>query len=149
MKNLFEASAVEEIERRLGGLQSGAQRLWGTMNPAQALAHCNIAMEVATGERVVKRLFLGRILGPLFRGKFLGEEPFMRNSPTNPAFVVSEARDFAAEKERLLKLTRQFADGGPEKCTANPHSFFGTLTPAEWARAMYKHLDHHLRQFGA
>jgi len=29
------------------------------------------------------------------------------------------------------------------------HAFFGSLTGAEWGVSTYKHLDHHLRQFGA
>jgi len=37
---------------------------------------------------------------------------------------------------------------GPAGCTKHPHSFFGKLTPEEWAILSYKHLDHHLRQFG-
>jgi transposase InsO family protein len=41
-----------------------------------------------------------------------------------------------------------FADAGPKGCTAHPHSLFGRLTPEEWATLMYKHVDHHLRQFG-
>jgi transposase InsO family protein len=42
----------------------------------------------------------------------------------------------------------RFAAGGPTVCTNNPHSFFGTMTPEQWSILMYKHLDHHLRQFG-
>ena len=43
----------------------------------------------------------------------------------------------------------RFVNGGPRVCTTHPHPFFGRLTPAEWAIQQYKHLDHHLRQFGA
>jgi transposase InsO family protein len=42
----------------------------------------------------------------------------------------------------------RFVAAGPKSCTTHPHSFFGPLTPEEWAILMYKHLDHHLRQFG-
>jgi len=49
---------------------------------------------------------------------------------------------------RLAGLIDRFAAGGPAGCTQHPHSFFGPLTPDEWAILMYKHLDHHLRQFG-
>jgi LPS sulfotransferase NodH len=48
----------------------------------------------------------------------------------------------------LRGLIDRFAAAGPQGCTKNPHSFFGRLTPQEWATLMYKHLDHHLRQFG-
>jgi hypothetical protein len=62
--------------------------------------------------------------------------------------VVQDERDLATERLRLLSLIDQFSSAGPQKCTTHPHSFFGRLTPQEWAVLMYKHLDHHLRQFG-
>ncbi len=48
----------------------------------------------------------------------------------------------------MSRLIDRFATAGREGCTSHPHSFFGRLTPDEWAILMYKHLDHHLRQFG-
>jgi hypothetical protein len=48
----------------------------------------------------------------------------------------------------LRGLIDRFVASGPAGCTNHPHSFFGRLTPEEWAILMYKHLDHHLRQFG-
>jgi transposase InsO family protein len=62
--------------------------------------------------------------------------------------VIADKRDFAREQEQLKVCVRQFHEGGEERCTKHPHSFFGPLTPQEWATGMYKHLDHHLRQFG-
>jgi hypothetical protein len=79
----------------------------------------------------------------------LREKPFSKNSPTNPSFVVTDLKEFTQEKERLIELTKRFSSGGEEKCTNNPHSFFGKLTPHEWGMLMYKHLDHHLKQFNA
>jgi hypothetical protein len=62
---------------------------------------------------------------------------------------VQDECDLAAERERIYALIDRFAKGGPQSCTTHPHVFFGRLTPNEWAALMYKHLDHHLRQFGA
>jgi Protein of unknown function (DUF1569) len=64
-------------------------------------------------------------------------------------FVISDKRDFVREQERLKGNVRQFHEGGEVRCTKHPHPFFGSVTPQEWATGMYKHLDHHLRQFGA
>ena len=47
-----------------------------------------------------------------------------------------------------MELVRAFHARGPEKL-AKEHPFFGPLTSAEWDRLQWKHLDHHLRQFGA
>ena len=71
-----------------------------------------------------------------------------RNTPTSKDLVVADERDLPTEQKRLCGLVDRFSDAGPQGCTTHPHTFFGPLTPDEWARLMYKHLDHHLRQFG-
>lgn len=83
------------------------------------------------------------------KGKVVGnDEPLRRNSPTARDLVVGNDRDFRTERERLCGLIDRFVAAGPEGCTTHPHSFFGRLNPEEWATLTYKHLDHHLRQFG-
>jgi hypothetical protein len=148
MKNLFEPATVVEVKERMNALRLDSERVWGTMNAAQMLAHCSVGMEGAVGDKRPQRIFIGRLLGPIAKPDFLNEKPMKRNSPTDKSFVIREERDFVVERERLLGLIDRFAAGGPGGCTKHPHSFFGTLTPEEWARGMYKHLDHHLRQFG-
>jgi hypothetical protein len=119
------------------------------MNAAQALAHCSVGMELALGEKILPRMFLGRIMGWVVKPLALrNDEPMRRNSPTAKGLVVEDQRDLEAERERLRGLIDRFAAAGPEGCTTHPHSFFGRLTPEEWATLTYKHLDHHLRQFG-
>ena len=149
MKTLFSNADLDEILRRLDGLKPGANRQWWKMDVAQMLAHCSAAMEVAAGQAFPPRLFIGRILGPLFKKSFVGEKEFGKNSPTDPSYVVTDQRNFDREKSRLVAVVRQFGEGGEAKCTTHPHPFFGNLTPREWSIAMYKHLDHHLRQYGA
>jgi hypothetical protein len=149
MKNLFEATVVEELQGRLLQMRPESKRLWGKMTPAQAVAHCSAGMEWAVGDTTPPRLLLGRIVGGVIKPKVLGDdEPMRRNSPTVKGLVVNDDRDLGIERERLRGLIDRFVAGGPGGCTAHPHSFFGRLTPAEWAILMYKHLDHHLRQFG-
>ncbi len=148
MKNLFEKNTLTEILQRCEKLQPSAQRQWGKMDVAQMLAHCCATMEVATGQKFPPRLFIGKLIGRFAKPSFIGEKPFPHNSPTDKSFIVTDVRDFKKEKERLVQLVKQFAEGGAAKCTKHPHSFFGSLTPQEWSIGMYKHLDHHLRQFG-
>ena len=149
MKNLFEATRVAEVKERTGRLRPDSERHWGKMNPAQALAHCSLGIEWALGDRIPPRMLLGRILGRIVKPMALGNDgPMRRNSPTAKDLVVQDDRDLETERERLCGLIERFAAAGPEGCTRHPHSFFGRLTPEEWATLMYKHLDHHLRQFG-
>jgi len=149
MKNLFEAATTNEVKERIARLGPNSAREWGKMNAAQAMAHCATSMEWAVGDRNEPRMFIGRILGPLVKSKVLKDEaPMGRNAPTAKSLVVADERDLAKERQRLCALVDRFCSGGPHACTKHPHSFFGPLTPDEWARLMYKHLDHHLRQFG-
>jgi hypothetical protein len=149
MKNLFEAARAGEVKQRITQLSPDSERLWGKMNPAQALEHCSRGMELALGDRIPPRLLLGRIIGRMVKPMALGnDEPMRRNSPTVKGLVVQDERDLVTERARLCGLIDRFAAAGPAGCTTHPHSFFGRLTPEEWAILMYKHLDHHLRQFG-
>jgi len=149
MKNLFEKGSAEELLLRIDGLQPATQRQWGKMDVAQMMAHCSAALDMASGKLVLPRLFIGRLLGSFVRPIYSNEKPFSKSSPTDPKLGVSNQRDFQKEKDQLKVKVREFQEGGEAKCTRHPHPFFGSLTPYEWGRGMYKHLDHHLRQFGA
>jgi Protein of unknown function (DUF1569) len=149
MKNLFERETVDEVIARIDKLQPASERQWGKMDLAQMMAHCSATMDMASGRLNLPRIFIGRILGPLVKPIYTNEKPFSRNSPTDKKLLVADQRDFAGEQEQLKLKVRQFYEGGEAKCTRHPHPFFGSLTPQAWSRGSYKHLDHHLRQFGA
>jgi hypothetical protein len=150
MESLFESGCVDELQRRLSRLRRDQPRQWGKMSAAQMLAHCSLGLEMAAGKIRPPRALMGRILGPVIKPMvFRASEKMRRNSPTSKELVVKDDRDFEAERKRLSGLIDGFAAAGPGGCTAHPHAFFGSLTADEWAVLMYKHLDHHLRQFGA
>jgi len=149
MRNLFELEAVDEVISRINTLQPETQRQWGKMDVAQMMAHCSGALDMASGRLNPPRIFIGRLIGRLVKPIYTNEKPLSRNSPTDPKLVVSDQRDFLREVEQLKRCVREFHEGGEPKCTRHPHPFFGALTPQAWSRGMYKHLDHHLRQFGA
>jgi hypothetical protein len=150
VKNLFDAGASEQMKARLAQLTPQTERLWGRMTAAQMVAHCAVSMRWAVGEVMPDKLplparLMGRMIKPMV---FRNDDPIRKNSPTTKGLIIAVEPDFANERDRLLELIDRFAEGGPAACTTNPHSFFGTMTPGEWAILTYKHLDHHLRQFG-
>jgi len=149
MKNLFEKATVEEIISRIDALQPTSRRQWGKMDVAQMMAHCSAAMDMATGRLNLKRRLAGHLFGRIIKPVLTNEKPFRRNNPTSKELVFSTPQDFDRERGRLREKIQEFHEGGEAKCTRHPHPFFGPLTPQEWSRGMYKHLDHHLRQFGA
>jgi hypothetical protein len=150
VKNLFDATVANQVKTRLGHLGPHSERRWGKMTAAQMLAHCSVGMQWAVGEVAPEKgalpaRLMGRLVKPLV---FRNDDPMRKNSPTAKSLLVAGDRDFAKERDRLSGLIDKFAAAGPAGCTTNPHSFFGKMTPEEWAILMYKHLDHHLRQFG-
>lgn len=148
MNNLFSKEHTEAIIERIEQLTPESQAQWGKMNVAQMLAHCSTTMEVVRDQKHLKRLFIGRLIGGALKKQFYNEAPFKKNSPTHPYFVHTDIRQFDEEKERLIHHLRAFQAGGAEKCTQQPHAFFGKLNAEQWSIGMYKHTDHHLQQFG-
>lgn len=149
MKNLFDPACVAELMERLERLRPDSPRLWGKMTAPQAMAHCAVAMEWAVGDIRPPRMLIGRLIGGMVKRRGTrDDEPFKRNAPTAPTLVVADERDLPTEQTRLRRLIERFAAAGAEGCTTHPHSFFGPMTPEQWAVLMYKHVDHHLRQFG-
>ncbi|WP_420125975.1 hypothetical protein [Longimicrobium sp.] len=110
MKNLFDPAAAAEIKARLPNLRPESERRWGTMNAAQAVAHCVAGLEMALGDTRPRRALAGRIFGPIVKRLALGNNaPFRRNTPTVPEMVVADARELDAERERLSGLIDRFA----------------------------------------
>ena len=148
MKTLFESTDREALIARLEILRPDSARQWGKMNSAQALCHCAHALETGAGVRPLKQRFIGKVLAPLVRASILGEKPFSKNSPTDPTFIVADERDLDQERARLIGLIQRFVERGAPAAGTCTHAFFGKLTGEQWGVLMYKHIDHHLQQFG-
>ena len=145
VKNLFDPEVKKDIINRINKLTPETQRQWGKMDVAQMLAHCQMPMGVAIGRHKLKRNFLLSLLGPFFKKQLYDEKPFKRSLPTDKSFIKSDPRDFAIEKEKLLSMINDFTE---ENMIDEKHPFFGKLTKEQWSKGTWKHLDHHLAQFG-
>jgi hypothetical protein len=148
MKTLSSENDSQEILKRLDKLEPKSQALWGKMNVEQMLAHCSAGIKMAKGEIKPKRAVAGIILGKLFKKMYTNEKPLGKGSPTDKGLIFSETQGFEKEKAQLREQIKSFQSGGEKIITDHPHPFFGKLEPQEWSRGMFKHLDHHLRQFG-
>ncbi len=149
MRSFFDPDASPQFKDRLAHMRPDSERQWGKMTPAQVMAHLSKGIEQALGDIRPPRMLLGRLIGGFIKPMALGDDaPMRRNSPTVPGFVIQDERDFDSERERLTALMDRAVAAGPSACTTHPHSVFGHLTQEQWGILMYKHLDHHLRQFG-
>jgi hypothetical protein len=153
MKNLFDTTLAEDTKQRILRLAPDSERLWGNMPLAQTFAHCTSGILMAMGVIRPKRAsFPANVLGPMIKPLVLRDDkPMRRNSPSSPELFPAEPQlcDFEGERARLITTIDRFASEGAACCSRHPHPFFGPLKPHEWAILMYKHVDHHLRQFGA
>lgn len=150
IEDLFDPEAKQRVVARIERLGPESKPLWGTMNVAQMLAHCNVAYEIVHEPGMHARPgAIGRFFAGLFaRAMVVGDKPYPRNSPTAPSFVIKEARDFAKEKARLLGYIEATFQQGAAHYDGLPNMTFGVLSAKEWNTLFSKHLDHHLRQFG-
>jgi uncharacterized protein DUF1569 len=148
MNSLFTAEHAQEVIARLERISPDQKPVWGKMNAAQMMAHCNETMEVARGIKHLKRGFISYVLGSMIKKHFYNDAPTRKNSPTHPTFIKAGQHGLDTERAALITHIRAFQEGGPEKCTDAPHGFFGKITKEQWGQGMYKHMDHHLQQFG-
>jgi hypothetical protein len=148
MKSLFDQLTHQEVSDRINKLSAASQRHWGKMDVAQMLAHCKAAFSVPLSEKKMPRSFLGLVVGWAIKKKLYNDEPWKRNLPTAPNFKIKDQRDFETEKQELIGLINKFYTLGPDKVGLFPHPMFGSYSSEQWGQSMYKHLDHHLTQFG-
>jgi hypothetical protein len=153
MKNLFDPALTDETKRRIISLKPESERQWGSMALVQTLAHCTSGVQMAMGIINPKRAsFPANLLGPLIKPMvFRDDKPIRRNAPSAAELFPVDATccEFERERAQLIAFVDRFAIGGAACCSQHPHPFFGPLTSQQWAILMYKHIDHHLRQFGA
>lgn len=149
MQQLFDITTVQELNTRLQKLTETTPALWGKMNVAQMLAHCQkpLALVVHNIE-LPKPSFPMNIIGKLFKTQLYNDKPYKHNLPTDKSFIIQGERNFNEERTALYALIQQFQAQGEAQCEQKKHPFFGALTADQWGKGMYKHIDHHLKQFG-
>ena len=148
MQTLFDPETHQDIVRRVAALRADSVRQWGKMSPAQMLEHTSRALEMAIGTRPVSQVLLGKLIAWTVRKQFVGEKPFTKNGPTGPWLIVTDEPDFATVQAKVTRLLEDFHKLGERGCDGHVHGFFGKMTGAEWGVTQFKHMDHHLRQFG-
>lgn len=147
MKSVFNEKDNQELIDRINRLTPETQPVWGKMSVAQMLGHCQRAVEVGTGLLELRRTAIGFIFGRMAL-KQLMNKPLSKNIPTDRSFIIPPSVEFEAEREKLIEAYKALAEHGSGHITHKKHPFFGTMTTEEWDTLLWKHLDHHLQQFG-
>ncbi|MEO1448709.1 MAG: DUF1569 domain-containing protein [Bacteroidota bacterium] len=147
--HLFDEQIIGAVKSRILKLSPTSQPLWGRMHVAQMFAHCVLVMENAMGGVQQDRLWQGYLIAPFIRHRYYNDRPFQaRNVPSTFKVASASVNAFATEQAQLINTLNKFYLEGRERCKGAIHPMLGTFTPLQWAIGQYKHLDHHLRQFG-
>ncbi|MBA2250562.1 MAG: DUF1569 domain-containing protein [Chitinophagaceae bacterium] len=146
MKTVFDKSTRDELINRINSLNENRTAQWGKMNVSQMMKHCSQWDEMAMGKKKYKQSFIGRLFGKMALKNMLKDEPIKQNLPTVPGFKIKENINFAEEKEKWINLLNgyeHFSNAG------FIHPFFGAMSKEHTGQIVYKHIDHHLRQFNS
>lgn len=149
LPNIFTKEVSERIIERIQRLTPDTPAQWGKMNVAQMLAHCNVTYEmIYTHEHPEPNAFFKFILKTLVKKKVVSEGTYGQSLRTAPQFVMVDPKEFDAEQERLITFIRKTQELGEAYFDGKMSHSFGRLNKTEWNNMFYKHLNHHLTQFG-
>ena len=147
MKTVFDQTTRDELIGRITSLNQESAAQWGKMNVYQMIKHCSLWEQMILNNTPYPRVFAGRIFGRMVIKAVLKDDaPLRRNTPTIAPFKVTGDGDMTAEKANWIALIQSY----PEKAPATfVHPFFGKMTRDQVGQLVYKHIDHHLRQFNS
>lgn len=146
MPRIWDPGCEQQLIERLSPLTADTHPQWGKFTAARMLAHCADAMKAGLGEkRLASKNTLLRIFP--FNKLIIYLAPWPKGAPTAPELLRNDDPDFEVEKAECVRTLRRFAAAGPKYRFAE-HAAFGSLSGNDWGALMYRHLDHHWRQFG-
>jgi len=136
-------SLVQRVER----IRPDAIRLWGTMDPHAMLCHLHAGLAVTFGElRLhVSDSWMNRWYGRLF--VIDGPLPWPHGKLQAPPELLPAANlhEWDWDHHRVVEYMQRFAVGPHQSWGVHP--LLGPLTPQQWGRFSWRHIDFHLRQF--
>ncbi|HEY4874729.1 MAG TPA: DUF1569 domain-containing protein [Puia sp.] len=144
MKSIFDKITRDELVTRINSLNENSTAQWGKMNVSQMMQHCTKWDEMALGKKKYKQSLMGKLFGKMALKDMLKDKPIKKNLPTVPSFKITQNTDVAQEKKKWVKLLEEYEHFSNDGFI---HPFFGAMTKENTGYMVYKHIDHHLRQF--
>jgi hypothetical protein len=148
MRTVFNLDDRLTLARRLDALSPAAAPRWGRMDYPQMLAHLSDGVRMALGELPVTGRGPGALRLRPIRHAVIYWLPWPKGAPTAPELLARRATDCEGERAELKHLLERLAamEGAREW---PEHPAFGRLSSKDWGALVHRHVDHHLRQFGA
>jgi len=146
-KTVFSEAGREALLIRVAAIQTGTKPRWGKMNAVRMLRHITAQLEIALGELTCAPI-PGPFANPVVRWIAIDSPlPWPKGAPTAPELINLPTAGVEEEQTRFRNKLAKVAARGPNG-GFSPHPAFGKLSTAQWGRLMWRHVDHHLRQFG-
>lgn len=145
MKSLLNSEVADDVKGRLDKLTAASQPLWGKMSSGQTMRHCQVPLEIMLGKKDYG-LKPNWLVNVFFKKSMYNDKLWRKNLPTAKVMKQTEDHDFDMERSKLLSLIDELSRQPDKEWGSHPS--FGYFTNEQWGKMQYKHLDHHLRQFG-
>lgn len=150
MSSIFNKASANELRQRISNLTPDSKAQWGKMNVGQMICHVTdgyrMAMgtlEVADRSSFVSKTFLKFLI--------LNILPIPKGVPTAPELDQMQngtpPEELDKDRAKLLATIDEL-NSKPADFAWSPHAKFGPMSRRQWGKLGYKHIDHHLRQFG-
>lgn len=148
MKSIFDNTTRVELINRIITLNDISNRQWGKMNVHQMIKHCVLCEEMYLGRTKYKRSFIGFLFGKIALNILMkNENPKRKNSPTKADLKnFGLLENVETEKLKWIKLVQEYETYTEKEFI---HWFYGKMTKNQIGKSVYKHIDHHLRQFNS
>lgn len=149
MQSIFQPDTIRQLKSRINKLNSDSKAQWGKMNIYQMLRHCVENESMLLREKSFRRLFIGRLFGKLaLNANIKDDKPLDKNGPTHPDLKIGGNGDVEEQKTKWLSLLDKYPSMLASDYEGFIHPFFGKMSSEQVSKFAWKHIDHHLRQFG-
>lgn len=151
MKNsLLNPDDLIQIQQRIQTLNENSKRKWGRMKVGQMLRHCDLVLKVGLGQIILpKTNIFFKAIGTVTKKEMrIFNNGIPRNMPTFAIVKVKENCNFEKSRDNLLATIDDFVAQAKKNNLVSKHELFGKMTTTDWGFMEYKHLNHHLKQFG-
>ena len=147
MRSLWDPTAAEELLGRLDRLTADTPARWGKFTCPDMVAHLNESIRMALGDITPASKNLPIRFFPL-KQLIIYVLPFPKGAPTAPDLLVRSGRAVWADEVKLFRelLARLVAQPLDRSWPAHPA--FGSMDRRSWGVLGYRHMSHHLTQFG-
>lgn len=149
MQSLFDRNTYHDVINRIDLLNENSRPKWGKMNVNQMIKHCQMPLLVANGKIELEEDigFVKKLMMKLYKTNMYNDKPWPKNLGTPKRFKIEDTDDFEKEREKLKIIISEFHEKALN-IRWPAHPYFGKFTTDQWGKLQYKHLEHHLHQFG-